>query len=273
MTPELVQQFGPRLVTALTVALVFAALWVVNRERYLAAWAGAWSIWALRYAYAIAAGTGASVMTPSVLPILALATATLTLWGARALTRDGLPRTWIALAAVDLGMLIIEGTTGRSLTIAGVTGPTHWVLFSIGLVWSGVLFLRSDVVTGLERSAAGGGLVVLGLIQIVSPLTPAGGDVFTALVSMAAQLSIAIGTLLAYFRRATLEAVTLHRRLEEALTTALSGYIPICMHCKSIRDDAGTWERLESYISRRTNAMLSHGICQTCLATHYPDQA
>jgi hypothetical protein len=115
--------------------------------------------------------------------------------------------------------------------------------------------------------------VVLGLIQIVSPWTPPAADVFTALASMAAQLSIAIGTLLAYFRRATYEAAALHRQLEDALTKVLNGYIPVCMHCKAIRDDTGRWERLESYLSRRTSAMLSHGICQTCLATHYPDHS
>lgn len=41
MTPDLVQLFGPRPVTALTVALIVTALWTVNRERYLAAQAGA----------------------------------------------------------------------------------------------------------------------------------------------------------------------------------------------------------------------------------------
>ena len=272
MTQDLVQVFGPRLVTALTVALAFTALWVVNRERYLAAWAGAWSIWAIRYTYAMVGGP-ATVLPSVVLPLLALATATLTLWGACALTRDRLPRVWIALVTIDVVWLIVEWTAAPTFAIAGVTGPTHWALLSAGLVWSGALFLRSNVVTGFERAAAGGGLVVLGLIQIVSPWTSPNADVFAALLSMAAQLSIAIGTLLAYFRRATHEAATLHRQLEEALTKVLNGYIPVCMHCKSIRDDTGTWERLESYLSRRTSALLSHGICQTCLATHYPDHA
>ena len=113
MTPELVQQFGPRLVTALTVAIVFAALWVVNRERYLAAWAGAWSIWVIRYGYSLAAGTGTPVMAPAVLPVLALARATLTLWGARALTRERLPRSWIALVAIDLAVLRLESYISR----------------------------------------------------------------------------------------------------------------------------------------------------------------
>jgi hypothetical protein len=268
MSPDLLQQFGPRFVTALTVALVFGSLWLINRERYLAVWAGAWAIWALRYAHGMAAG---SQPTTALLPLLAIATATATLWGARALNRDALPRAWITLAALDLGWLLVETITGRPLTVAGTSGATHWLLLATGLIWSGALFLRSRVITGVERAAAGGGLVVLGVIQVVSPWAPAAADPISALVSMTAQLSFGIGTLMAYFRRATLESSALHRRLEEALTTALSGHIPICMHCKSVRDTSGAWERLESYITRRTRASLSHGICETCLAVHYPD--
>ena len=269
MTPDLVQQFGPRLVTALTVALIFMALWVVHRERYLAAWAVAWAIWATRYAYALG---GAELASPFMLGVLALATATVTLWGARALTRETLPRVWIVLVVIDLALLIVESAARTPITVGGVSGATHWALLATSLVWSGVLFLRSAIVTGVERAAAGGGLIVLGLIQIESPWMPASADAVNALASMAAQLSIAIGTLLAYFRRATTEAESLHRQLETALTTALSGYIPICMHCKSIRDESGTWEKLEKYLSRRTSALLSHGICDTCLATHWGER-
>ena len=40
--------------------------------------------------------------------------------------------------------------------------------------------------------------------------------------------------------------------LEEALNkiNTLSGLLPICSHCKSIRDDGGYWNRLETYIAR-----------------------
>ena len=40
--------------------------------------------------------------------------------------------------------------------------------------------------------------------------------------------------------------------LELALSKikTLSGLIPICSHCKKIRDDEGYWEQIESYISR-----------------------
>ncbi len=50
----------------------------------------------------------------------------------------------------------------------------------------------------------------------------------------------------------------------------LSGIIPICMHCKKIRDDQGYWNRLETFIGNHTSAEFSHGICPDCLGTHYP---
>ena len=60
--------------------------------------------------------------------------------------------------------------------------------------------------------------------------------------------------------------------LQEALKKikTLSGIIPICMHCKEIRDDKGYWNQLEKFISEHTEAEFSHGICDKCLKKHYP---
>jgi len=60
----------------------------------------------------------------------------------------------------------------------------------------------------------------------------------------------------------------LQSALEEVKT--LSGLIPICAHCKNIRDDEGFWRRIEDYISTRTTAEFSHGICPDCIEEHYP---
>lgn len=51
----------------------------------------------------------------------------------------------------------------------------------------------------------------------------------------------------------------------------LSGLLPICSHCKSIRDDQGYWQRVEQYFSKRTGALFSHGLCPDCLREHYGD--
>ena len=48
----------------------------------------------------------------------------------------------------------------------------------------------------------------------------------------------------------------------------LRGLLPVCMHCKKIRDGQGSWHPMESYISNRTEARFSHGICPNCLKQH-----
>ena len=50
----------------------------------------------------------------------------------------------------------------------------------------------------------------------------------------------------------------------------LSGLLPICTACKKIRDAAGSWNSIEAYISERSNAEFSHGICPDCARRFYP---
>ena len=67
------------------------------------------------------------------------------------------------------------------------------------------------------------------------------------------------------------------QRLREALERQrergrmLEGLLPICAVCKSIRDDEGYWQRLEQYISERTNALFTHGICPECEQAVYSE--
>jgi hypothetical protein len=51
---------------------------------------------------------------------------------------------------------------------------------------------------------------------------------------------------------------------------ALEGLLPICSFCKNIRNESGEWERLEQYISKRSEAEFSHGVCPSCSDKHYP---
>ena len=63
-----------------------------------------------------------------------------------------------------------------------------------------------------------------------------------------------------------------HKQRQEAMATVktLEGLLPICAHCKKIRDDKGDWNQIEFYIRDRTNAQFSHGICPTCAHEQYP---
>jgi CheY-like chemotaxis protein len=60
--------------------------------------------------------------------------------------------------------------------------------------------------------------------------------------------------------------------LQEALSQVkqLSGLLPICMHCKKIRDDSGYWNQIESYIKKHSEAQFSHSICRECAEKHNP---
>lgn len=51
----------------------------------------------------------------------------------------------------------------------------------------------------------------------------------------------------------------------------LSGLLPICSHCKKIRDYKGYWNQIEGYIQEHSEAKFSHSICQECAKEFYPD--
>lgn len=51
----------------------------------------------------------------------------------------------------------------------------------------------------------------------------------------------------------------------------LQGLIPICMHCKRVRNQQQLWERVETYFESRAGTTFSHALCAECLEQHYPD--
>lgn len=51
----------------------------------------------------------------------------------------------------------------------------------------------------------------------------------------------------------------------------MRGIIPICSHCKSIRDQDGNWTKLETYLLNHSDADISHGICPDCVKKYYPE--
>jgi len=53
--------------------------------------------------------------------------------------------------------------------------------------------------------------------------------------------------------------------------TLLKSIIPICMHCKKVRDDSQYWQQVEGYFHRFIGVEFSHGVCPDCLQQHYAD--
>lgn len=58
------------------------------------------------------------------------------------------------------------------------------------------------------------------------------------------------------------------KRARERIKT-LDGLLPICAHCKNIRDDKGYWNQVEEYIRNHSRANFSHSICPDCMEKLY----
>jgi hypothetical protein len=74
-------------------------------------------------------------------------------------------------------------------------------------------------------------------------------------------------------KEANKKLISQNQDLEAALSKikTLSGLLPICSHCKKIRDDQGYWKQIEDYIQEYSDAEFSHSICQECAKKYYPD--
>ena len=54
-------------------------------------------------------------------------------------------------------------------------------------------------------------------------------------------------------------------------------YLPICSHCKRIRetekdsDGRDSWKSIEEYITEKTSSRFSHSLCPECLEEQYPE--
>jgi PAS domain-containing protein len=51
----------------------------------------------------------------------------------------------------------------------------------------------------------------------------------------------------------------------------LRSMLPICMHCKRIRNDEGYWSDVAVYFNERLDVDFSHGLCNECADKFYPE--
>lgn len=115
------------------------------------------------------------------------------------------------------------------------------------------LFFRAFTATFLENQIAD--FMISSAFRITSFMIFICGHVF-----------IFFGLLVQNFRRVEADY---QKSLTEIKT--LRGIIPICSSCKKIRNDAGIWDRIETYFKEHSKAEFSHGICPDCARNIYPD--
>ena len=80
------------------------------------------------------------------------------------------------------------------------------------------------------------------------------------------QLIYSVARDITELKRAEQERERLVLELQSALAEVkeLQTTLPICMYCKSIRDDENYWQTVEAYIAHHTHTRFSHGICPAC---------
>jgi len=195
--------------------------------------------------------------------------------------RDGNPRT----ARYQLGSqhkwTALNAVRGQHWVVA-VSVPEAYILAPTRRVW------QNTLVMGI-LSAGGAFLLALGLVRLfLRPLRALSSAIAAfgqgdgsarapiqthrELDDLAHSFNQMADTLQSH--QENLEATVRQRTqdLEKALADmkSLEGMIPICGHCKQIRDESGSWWQLESYIQSHTDAQFSHGICPDCRQRHFP---
>ena len=70
---------------------------------------------------------------------------------------------------------------------------------------------------------------------------------------------------------ALLEEKNLELKEAKANVKILKGLLPICSSCKKLRDDSGSWNVMNGYISDDSGAEISYTVCPDCEQKLYPE--
>ena len=152
---------------------------------------------------------------------------------------------WYALAVVAIGLDLWQGP--------GVDFPAVYVIPVALAAW------YSSRRPALVITAA----VVLVQAWDVAQGPAAGRTLEAVMVPIRAGV---IGVMGLWFAR-----LSEYERQVQRYVGDLEGLLPICAICKSIRNESGDWEKLERFISARSRADFSHGVCPDCMRRHYPE--
>ena len=72
-------------------------------------------------------------------------------------------------------------------------------------------------------------------------------------------------------QKAEEEKARLAPQLERALAdvSRLRKLVPMCSHCRRVRDDRGYWEQVEAYVEVNFSTRFDSGLCPECAAKLY----
>ena len=163
-------------------------------------------------------------------------------------------RSWRVVLTViaAVAVLVLDALTPLGLAV--------WLL-QVVLVWIATLWADRRQIIAVAAVCATS--IVLGywLSPKIGPMTWVDQS----------NLLMALGTVLALthscLRRMSAEDARRKAAQEVGqMVRIVSSLLPICAWCRKIRNEAGAWVQLETYIRNQSHVELTHGICQECAA-------
>lgn len=249
--------------------IVLAYLARVRRERFLLYWTVAWALLVVRLAWTAAWGSPWPVLWPSIVAAyLRLAMAACLLAGAEEL-RGRRVNPWLVAGAGAFFLLVKQGVDPFISIRSGIV--INLGAMALTMLVAAWRLATLAALPRTERAGAAIGLACYALLSAIMPLLPDDSALLVPLffASWTAQLCAGVGMLALFFRASYEAELAAEKSRGASLTEALQGFIPICMHCKSIRDEEQDWKSLEQYVADRSSVRFSHGLCPTCARTHY----
>jgi ligand-binding sensor domain-containing protein len=144
----------------------------------------------------------------------------------------------------------------RAAQGSGPFGPADGLNFRVRPPW----WRSAWALSGYTLALA---LLILGAFRVRLASLAHSKTVLEGMVTLRTRELAEANTSLEDLNRQNLDLIEdLTKALAEVRT--LQGLIPICSYCKKIRDDGGAWNQMEMYISSRSKAKFSHGICPEC---------
>lgn len=252
---------------------VLAYLAMVRRERFLRFWTGAWALLVARFVWTgIWGSPWPYPWLGSVGALLRLTFAGFLLAGVEELrgrrvdARLIVGAALIYLVANEAVDPLLPGRTGIAINL-GVM-----MLIMIAASWRLATYRPLPLA---ERLLTAISLTAYALLTAGMPLLPEQSALLlpTFFVGWTAQLCVGFGMLALFFRASYESALRAEQLRGATLAEALQDFLPICMHCKAIRDERQEWKSIEQYVAQRSSVRFSHGLCPTCARAHYGELA
>jgi hypothetical protein len=186
---------------------------------------------------------------------------------------------------VPLALLFVAVLAAAWLTNEGSRGSTPLFFFILAVGAVIIMDARTaNVMLGLIGAAIA---ALLALERLAPALIEGYGSDSVRFTDVAVCLLLCLGVVTVLTRivireyqkerarAAALHAQTLRDKeaLERAILEirALRGILPVCSYCKKIKDEHDEWHTMEHYLSRHSDASVSHGLCPECARKNFPD--